>query len=155
MSGFEPGIPWPIQLPHMQHSPDCRFHLSRSFHVRPSAAREQKREYLCSAPLKEWEKGSTTWAKIAASSLTSIKSLLCHACCDYLAAKSYLSSSSPSMVVIPIGKSSISHSLSKSSYGWWIQSSGHSHRASEWSWTRPSHLQGWMAERQALVAKPC
>lgn len=74
-------------------------------------------------PVREWEKESVTWKKrsqarlVAPSSLVSIKSHLCCSLHDPLSAKN-------PTVAIPAGKTSTGHSLTKSSCGCWIQSSG-------------------------------
>lgn len=96
------------------------------------------------SPVRESEKESVTWGRhtqarpVAASSLISIKPPLCCSLHDPLAAKS-------PTVAIPAGKTSIGHSLSKSSC--WLQSSGT--LTERWvSQTQPPHLQGWTAQTQ-------
>lgn len=106
--------------------------LTPPFPIRPPAARavQEKNPIFCERYLhhlycgvREWEEENVTWGKytqarlVAASSLISIKSPLCCSLNDLLSAES-------PTVAISAGKTNTSHSLSKSSCGCWIQSSG-------------------------------
>lgn len=82
-----------------------------------------------------------------ASSLISIKFPLCCSLHDLLAAKS------PTVAILA-GKTSISHSLSKSSCGCWTQSSGTSTECLSIPNTATVSVGQHRHSRQALVAKP-